>query len=184
MFLAGQRVGTISQAAGLTFRYEEEYRSLPDPTPLSLSMPLSRAEHGNRVTLSWVNGLLPADREVRARIAERGGVRPTNPVALLSVIGLDCPGAVQVAPVDREAGRAHGTATGAERTRVVADVAGPRHPGGAFGTPHVRGPIGHRGAQVRPPTGCGRRRARPRRGPVPIVGQPDHVRTLRRTHGA
>lgn len=101
VFLAGQRAGTISQAAGLTFRYEEEYRSLPDATPLSLSMPLSRAEHGNRVTLSWVNGLLPADREVRTRIAERGGVRATNPVALLSVIGLDCPGAVQVAPVDR-----------------------------------------------------------------------------------
>lgn len=101
VFLSGRRVGTITQAAGLRFRYDEEYRAADDPTPLSLSMPLSEAEHGNRVTLAWVNGLLPADREVRARIAERGGVRAANPAALLTVIGLDCPGAVQVVPVDR-----------------------------------------------------------------------------------
>lgn len=101
VFLGGRRVGTITQDSGLTFRYDEEYRAGKDPTPLSLSMPLEHGDHGNRVTLSWVNGLLPADREVRARVAERGGVKANNPAALLTVIGLDCPGAVQVCPVDR-----------------------------------------------------------------------------------
>ena len=101
VFLSGARVGTIRQRSGLRFRYDEAYLAGPDPTPLSLSMPLSEVEHGNRVTLSWVNGLLPADREVRARVAERGGVRSSNPAALLTVIGLDCPGAVQVTTVDR-----------------------------------------------------------------------------------
>lgn len=101
VFLSGQRVGTISQGSGLRFRYEEAYLAQDDPTPLSLSMPVSALDHRNRVVLAWVNGLLPADREVRARIAERGGVRATNPAALLTVIGLDCPGAVQVCPVDR-----------------------------------------------------------------------------------
>lgn len=101
VFLSGVRVGTLSQAAGLRFVYDEDYLAQPDPTPLSLSMPLRGAPYGNRVTRSWVEGLLPGDLRVRARVAARGDVKVTNPLAVLSVIGLDCPGAVQVCQTDR-----------------------------------------------------------------------------------
>ena len=101
VFLSGTRVGTLSQSAGLSFAYDEDYLAQQDPTPLSLSMPLRGAPFGNRVTRSWVEGLLPGDPRVRARVAARGEVKASNPLAVLSIIGLDCPGAVQVCEVDR-----------------------------------------------------------------------------------
>ena len=39
VFLSGMRVGTLSQSAGLSFAYDEDYLAQQDPTPLSLSMP-------------------------------------------------------------------------------------------------------------------------------------------------
>lgn len=95
VFLSGRRVGTVSQGNGASFVYDPDYLASPGATPLSLSIPLSERSYGNRVTTSWMAGLLPGDRNVLHRIAERGGVNPRNPVALLSVVGLDCPGAVQ-----------------------------------------------------------------------------------------
>ncbi|MEL4504290.1 HipA domain-containing protein [Luteococcus sp. H138] len=101
VFLHGRRVGTISQGNGLTFHYSTDYLASDSPTPLSLSMPLGDKPLRNRITRAWIAGLLPADRTVRLRIAERGGVNPRNPVDLLSVVGLDCPGAVQTCWADR-----------------------------------------------------------------------------------
>lgn len=101
VFLGDMRVGTLSQSSRASFSYDESYLAQTDPTPLSLSLPLQERPHGNRVTLSWVAGLLPANPGVRARIAERGGVKASNPIALLSVVGLDCPGAVQICPAER-----------------------------------------------------------------------------------
>jgi serine/threonine-protein kinase HipA len=59
-------------------------------------MPLRPGLQTQRATLAWVEGLLPSSWEVRSRLAEAGGVKLTNPVALLGTVGLDCPGAVQV----------------------------------------------------------------------------------------
>lgn len=100
VYLSGRRIGTISQTSSVAFAYDEEYLLRSDATPLSLSMPLSGLVHGNRVVTSWMVGLLPGDSAVRHRIAERGKVNPRNPVALLSVVGLDCPGAVQTCWAD------------------------------------------------------------------------------------
>ncbi|MEL4359224.1 MULTISPECIES: HipA domain-containing protein [unclassified Luteococcus] len=100
IFLGEQRAGTIHQGPGLEFRYADEYLASEEATPLSLSMPLSERPYTNRIVTSWLVGLLPADRTVRLRIAQRGGVNPRNPVALLSVVGLDCPGAVRACWAD------------------------------------------------------------------------------------
>ena len=101
VFLNKVRAGTIQQDASIRFTYDEHYLALNDPTPLSLSLPLQPAAHKGRPVTSWINGLLPADFDVRSRIAERTGVKATNPAALLSAIGLDCAGAVQVCDADR-----------------------------------------------------------------------------------
>ncbi|MDO5043565.1 MAG: type II toxin-antitoxin system HipA family toxin [Slackia sp.] len=58
-------------------------------------MPLSTRTYHNDVVLPYLWGLLPEDPFVRRRIAAANGVSPNNPFALLSIIGLDCPGAVQ-----------------------------------------------------------------------------------------
>lgn len=101
VFLSGARVGTLAQSAGVSFTYSEEYLARPEATPVSLSMPLKGGAYGNRVTRAWIEGLLPSDLRVRARVAARADVKVGNPLALLSVIGLDCPGAVQICEVDR-----------------------------------------------------------------------------------
>lgn len=47
--LGGDQVGTVErdQRGRLRFHYREEWRSLGDAYPLSLSMPLAASEHGN-----------------------------------------------------------------------------------------------------------------------------------------
>lgn len=55
--------------------------------------------------LPYLWGLLPEDPAARRHVAADAGVSPNNPFALLGVIGLDCPGAVQFVPQDSDAYR-------------------------------------------------------------------------------
>lgn len=58
-------------------------------------MPLATRVYRDKVVLPYLSGLLPEDPAVRRRIAAEEGVSHNNPFALLGVVGLDCPGAVQ-----------------------------------------------------------------------------------------
>ncbi len=68
--------------------------------PLSVSMPVSNRTYGQRIVRPYLFGLLPDSENQRRAIAREYDVRPNNPVALLSHIGRDCPGAVQFFPCD------------------------------------------------------------------------------------
>ena len=85
--------GTLSMDARgvVSFRYFKGY----DGTPLSMSMPVTGIEYAQKVVRPYLFGLLPDSEDQRAAIAKEYGISPNNPVALLSHIGLDCPGAVQ-----------------------------------------------------------------------------------------
>ena len=90
--VAGRQAGLLSQTAGRTsFRYLDDYNG----TPLSLSMPVAPGSFPSRLASSWIGGLLPDNRNVLAEWGTQLGVNPNNPVALLSRMGRDCPGAVQ-----------------------------------------------------------------------------------------
>ena len=93
VLIAGKLAGTLSQdgAGSLSFAYERGYRGVP----LSSSMPLSTRPYRDKVVLPYLWGLLPEDPAVRRHVAADAGISPNNPFALLGVIGLDCPGAVQ-----------------------------------------------------------------------------------------
>ena len=69
--------------------------------PLSLSMPLTAAEHGHDTIEPWLWGLLPDNESVLARWARRFQVSPRSAFSLLSATGEDCPGAVQFARPER-----------------------------------------------------------------------------------
>lgn len=58
-------------------------------------MPLSNRAYDQEIVRPYLFGLLPDSERQRRAIAKEHGVSANNPVALLSVIGLDCPGAVQ-----------------------------------------------------------------------------------------
>ncbi len=96
VLIAGIHAGVLSQEASgaVSFEYSRDYRGVP----LSSAMPLSTHAYRDRAVLPYLWGLLPEDLSVRKRVASAAGVSPNNPFALLGVIGLDCPGAVQFCP--------------------------------------------------------------------------------------
>lgn len=56
----GRRMGHVeAKGQRLTFIYDAEWLSSPNPYPLSLSMPLVVPKHGHRVVEAFLWGLLP-----------------------------------------------------------------------------------------------------------------------------
>jgi serine/threonine-protein kinase HipA len=102
VFLDGVRAGRLTQAPGgaVTFTYDDEYTTRRSPTPLSLSMPLTRFRHTNRVVTAWLEGLLPDNLAVREEWGRRFEVSARSAFSLLRHVGRDAAGAVQVLPVD------------------------------------------------------------------------------------
>lgn len=92
--------GTLTRLSDgkLRFEYNEAYRALPDPTPLSVSMPTSIRAHSDAAIAPWLWGLLPENNAVLTRWAREFQVSAASPFQLLSTpIGHDCPGAVRFA---------------------------------------------------------------------------------------
>ena len=79
-----------------TFTYDDGYRSGADPTPLSLSMPITAARHRGKVIAAYLWGLLPDNDAVLERWARLFQVSLSNPMGLLASVGADLPGAVSI----------------------------------------------------------------------------------------
>lgn len=94
VMITGMRAGTLRQHpdGSLSFSYDRSY----DGPPLSLCMPISNETFGDGLVRPYLTGLLPEDRRVRKEIAREHGISANNPYALVSVMGLDLPGAVQI----------------------------------------------------------------------------------------
>lgn len=90
--------GTVRQHENgtLSFAYLPAYQG----TPLSLSMPLSNQEYGDKIVRPYLFGLIPDNYYLRRALGREFGVSADNPFALLAHIGMDCPGAVQFFPSD------------------------------------------------------------------------------------
>lgn len=113
VYLDGVFCGRLTQTSSgnLTFAYDDSYRELRQPTPLSLSMPLSASGHKKRAVLPFLQGLLPDNDEALGAMARRFSVSANNPFALLEHVGADVAGAVQI--VERDA-----TASDSARSRT------------------------------------------------------------------
>ncbi len=100
VYLDGQRIGSLTQTdrGAVGFSYLESYVETSAPTPLSLSMPTTRVSHPHKPVHSYLEGLLPDSQDVRERWARMYGVSARNPFALLSHVGRDAAGAVQILP--------------------------------------------------------------------------------------
>ncbi|WP_440709250.1 type II toxin-antitoxin system HipA family toxin [Herbiconiux sp. YIM B11900] len=100
VYMDGRFCGVVEQTArgGLSFDYDEAYRHDTASTPLSLSMPLSRAHHRNSAIRPYLSGLLPDNDEALAAIGRQFDVSPENPFALVRNVGLDVAGAIQLVP--------------------------------------------------------------------------------------
>lgn len=101
--LNGRTAGIVTRdrKGRLKFIYGDDWRSAEGAYPLSLSMPLTAAEHGHRSIEAFLWGLLPDNAQVLDRWARRFQVSARNPFALMSHVGEDCAGAVQFVRPDR-----------------------------------------------------------------------------------
>ena len=100
VYLDGTLVGELEQtrSGNTTFRYDDEYRSRRDATPLSLSMPVSRSVHAQRAVVPFLQGLLPDSPGRLDELSREFQTSAANPFRLLAHVGRDVAGAVQILP--------------------------------------------------------------------------------------
>jgi serine/threonine-protein kinase HipA len=100
--LNSQVVGTVAYHSGrLSFTYTEQWTEDPDAYPLSLSMPLSAARHGQSSIEPFLWGLLPDNDRVLQSWSQRYQVSAKNVFRLLTNVGEDCAGAIQLVAPER-----------------------------------------------------------------------------------
>lgn len=104
VWMNGERVGewTTLRTGTPVFRYDASWVQSPSVRALSLSIPITadREVRGDAVDYYFDN-LLPDSAEIRRRIRTRFQTRSTDAFDLLSAIGRDCVGAVQLLPPDQ-----------------------------------------------------------------------------------
>jgi serine/threonine-protein kinase HipA len=94
--------GAITRLQGgrLRFDYDDDYRTTPGVTPLSVSIPTSVRSHPDGAISPWLWGLLPDNTRVLERWSRQFHAA-LKPYSLLSTpIGHDCAGAVRFAPTE------------------------------------------------------------------------------------
>ncbi len=96
----GYLIGTLEQVStgALIFQYAEEWLETSGARPLSLSLPLRKAAYEGRQVYNFFDNLLPDSKAIRDRIQARFQSRTSQPFDLLSAVGGDCVGAVQLCP--------------------------------------------------------------------------------------
>lgn len=106
VWMNGERVGEWGTVRGGTtpfFRYDEAWAKSDHGRSLSLSIPLTadlevRGPH----VANYFDNLLPDNPEIRNRIRSRFGTASSQAFDLLTAIGRDCVGAVQLLPPNEE----------------------------------------------------------------------------------
>ena len=100
VIISSDKAGVLTQNTdgSLSFQYFRNYRGVP----LSSAIPLSTQMYGDKIVRPYLWGLLPEDSNTRKLVAAEAQISYNNPFSLLSVIGFDCPGAVQFCKHDTQ----------------------------------------------------------------------------------
>ena len=85
-----------STTGATTFQYAEEWLATPGARPLSLSLPLRSKIYEGQQVYNFFDNLLPDRKAIRDRMQTRFQVSTNQPFDLLSAVGGDCVGAVQL----------------------------------------------------------------------------------------
>lgn len=111
----------------LSFVYETAWRNAVAHYPLSLSLPLTAAEHGHKAVEPFLWGLLPDNDGVLKRWGARFQVSPRHAFQLLSHVGEECAGAVQLVRPERAEKWRKGLDKGTVKWMNEAEIAGRMH---------------------------------------------------------
>jgi len=103
VLLDQKEVGRVRRnpSGRLSFVYDEGWRSQPAACPISLSMPLTSAEHGHAHIDNFLWGLLPDNQRILEQWASRFHVSAKNAFGLIAAVGEDCAGAIQFVRPER-----------------------------------------------------------------------------------
>lgn len=98
--LNGISVGTFEKAVSgeMSFVYHESWLSRAGARAISLSLPLQAATFRGAVVYNFFDNLLPDSDLIRNRLQARFHIPTKQPFDLLSHIGSDCVGAIQLYP--------------------------------------------------------------------------------------
>ena len=99
VYMNGFEVGEyIQYRSGVQeFIYSESWLEHGErAVPLSLSLPLTNKKHKGEVVYNYFENLLPDSKYIRRRIQARFGAKTDRPFDLLTYIGKDCVGAIQL----------------------------------------------------------------------------------------
>ena len=101
-------VGRLRKAASgaIDFRYDESWLSWEHGFPVSLSMPLREDLYVGDPVVAVFDNLLPDNPDFRDKIAARTQANGSDTFSLLSAVGRDCVGAMQLLPEGEEPGPA------------------------------------------------------------------------------
>lgn len=102
LWMNGEFVGTwrLGNDGRDVLEYDAGWKASPQGRPLSLSLPFTpgTAPHRGDVVRAYFDNLLPDSQDIRARAASRFRTTSTDAFDLLSQIGRDCVGALQILP--------------------------------------------------------------------------------------
>ncbi len=100
VFMNGLRVGTWWVERKLhCFSYDPQWVTDPKARPISLSLPLAPTlTYKGDVVESFFDNLLPDSKDMRRRLQAQFGLSKSDTLSLLSEIGRDCIGALQLLP--------------------------------------------------------------------------------------
>jgi serine/threonine-protein kinase HipA len=103
VYYDGELVGQLKQDDGgqMTFQYDEDWLTRPEPIPLSRSLPLRDELFTQKECRGFFAGTLPEEGN-RKVIAHILGISDKNDFAMLEQIGGECAGAISFLPEDEE----------------------------------------------------------------------------------
>ncbi|OGT48875.1 MAG: serine/threonine protein kinase [Gammaproteobacteria bacterium RIFCSPHIGHO2_12_FULL_38_11] len=98
VYMNEKRVGTLEKkgSRAFCFSYDATWLAMPGARPISLSLPLLAKEFTARTVYSFFDNLLPDNPQIRSRIQAYFHAATNEPFDLLTVIGKDCVGAIQL----------------------------------------------------------------------------------------
>lgn len=123
IFMNGFLVGHLHKlrSGGLIFTYHPEWLETPEARPISLSLPLTPQPYQGDLVYNFFDNLLPDNEQIKARIQTLFHAPSTQPFDLLSSIGHDCVGAIQLCR-DNEAAQLKSIHAKPLNKRQIADL--------------------------------------------------------------
>lgn len=100
VFVNGRLVGILRRevSGAIEFTYAQDWLSFRGTFPISLSLPLREDRYVGAPVVNVFDNLLPDTPDIRRRVAERVGATGIDAFSLLSALGRDCVGALQLLP--------------------------------------------------------------------------------------